>query len=30
MIIRPQGKVTVVDGTTITGDHSVVLQLQFI
>jgi hypothetical protein len=23
MIIRPQGKVTVVDGTTITGDHSV-------
>ena len=24
MIIRPQGKVTVVDGTTITGDHSVV------
>lgn len=25
MIIRPQGKVTVVDGTTITGDHSVAL-----
>ena len=25
MIIRPQGKVTVVDGTTITGDHSVAM-----
>lgn len=25
MIIKPQGKVTVIDGTTITGDHSVAL-----
>ena len=25
MIIKPQGKITVVDGTTITGDHSVAL-----
>ena len=25
MIIRPQGKVTVITGTTITGDHSVAL-----